>query len=423
MFFNITLALSVVIFGAGVIWRAGSWLKKDPAQVPPSSGRLKTAAAAVFRAVFSRRILAVLKSFAMDVLLQKTSLRQSPFRWVMHMLIWVGFVLLVVFHALDAVTSKNLFPGYYPTVNPYWMLRDILGGLVLLGVLMAAGRRLQPGNPRLKSTSKDWIALILLAVIMLSGFALAGMKITSKQAFDRMERDYSLITEKKESKQLEAFWAAEYGLEASPMDRPLDPEQVEAGAELNRLYCADCHSRPQTAPVSYVTAALIGPVAGPLDRINFASFLWHVHFLFVFAGLAYLPFGKFFHILATPAYLLARAGMGRADDPTGSSVMRAMALDACMHCGACSEICAVGSVHAVIPNDLILPSEKIALLQRLARGQPLRGEDLPEAVEGMLLCTNCSRCGDVCPAGIDLQKLWDAVREGLLAKGAADHPD
>jgi heterodisulfide reductase subunit C/nitrate reductase gamma subunit len=420
MFFNLTLILSLSIFVLGLILRVRGWLCADPVLPEPPKGRLKAALTGFMRTVFSLRLLALVKTFFLDVLLQLKTLRQSPFRWVMHLLIWVGFTLLLVFHAMDGVISEHVFEGYYPTLNPFYALRDILGGLVLVGVLMAAGRRLWARQPRLKSTSRDWVALILLAVIMVSGFALAGMKTVSKRAFDRMQEEYSLIYDKEESRKLEAFWAAEYGLKSSSLKRPLDPEEVRAGSELNQMYCADCHSRPQTAPLTYMTATALGPVAGPLDRINFAAFLWYVHFLFAFAALAYLPFSKFVHIFATPAHLLARAGRSREPDPANAATIRSLALDACMHCGACSEICAAGAAHAVILNDFILPSEKIALLRRLAYGRDIGREDLPQALRGMILCTNCNRCADACPAGIDLQPLWDGARERLLSEESAD---
>ena len=37
--------------------------------------------------------------------------------------------------------------------------------------------------------------------------------------------------------------------------------------------------------------------------------------------------------------------------------------------------------------------------------------------EGLYLCTNCHHCTDVCPVGINLEELWNNVREALLQKG------
>jgi len=420
MLFNLALILSLAVFAGGVIWRVGRWFTTDPASTD-SRGRASAALRGSLAAVSGPRILALLKTLALDVFLQVKTLRQSPFRWAMHLLIWLGFVLLVLFHAMDGVVSERLFGDYFATVNPYFAGRDILGLMVLAGVLMAASRRLWAKQPRLRSGGRDWAALAILGVIIVSGFLLAGMKITSKQAFDRMVAEYALLDEG-EAVGLESYWKQEFGRAASPLERPLNPEAVEAGRETHEFYCAGCHASPQTAPASYLTSRAIAPAAGLLDRAGFATFLWYLHFLAAFAGLAYLPFGKFFHIIATPVHLLAQAGRSREPDPANAATMRALALDACMHCGSCSEICAVGAAHAVIPNDIILPSEKIGLLRRLSKGIPLNG-DRRAVVQGMVLCTNCNRCGDACPAGIDLQPMWAAVREKLLGSREIDPAD
>lgn len=431
MLFNITLILAVAVFVVGLGLSVRRWLRVDPAGPagssgpaesrpaafgPAASGRGAAALKGVFASLFGRRAPVLAKTLVTDVLVQTTTLRQSRFRWLAHQFIWLGFVLLVLFHAMDGVISEQLFGDYFPTVNPYYALRDLLGLLALIGALMAAGRRLWAKQPRLKSSRQDWIALLFLIVIIVSGFLLSGMKTTSKQAFDRMVTEYAALDED-EARQLEAYWVSEYGLYSSPLKGPFDQETLEAGAENHDFYCASCHASPRTAPVTYVTALALSPLAGPLDRAGFATLLWYLHFLASFAFLAYLPFGKFLHVFATPLHLLARAGRDEtsgSSEPANLATIRALALDACVHCGACSEICAVGGAYAVMSNDFMLPSEKIGLLRRLAAGRPPHGGELQTAARGMVICTNCNRCGDACPAGIDLQPLWAAVRERLL---------
>lgn len=99
------------------------------------------------------------------------------------------------------------------------------------------------------------------------------------------------------------------------------------------------------------------------------------------------------------------------------TMLQLMELDACMHCGTCSSQCSVAVALEGIPNINILPSEKIASIKALASGRELSPQELKNIQEGVHLCTNCYRCTVVCPAGIDLQKLWFNVREILLQKG------
>jgi heterodisulfide reductase subunit C len=64
----------------------------------------------------------------------------------------------------------------------------------------------------------------------------------------------------------------------------------------------------------------------------------------------------------------------------------------------------------------ILPSEKISSIKSLASGRELSAQQLATIQQGMFLCTNCHRCTDVCPAGINLQELWGSVRAALTRK-------
>jgi len=103
------------------------------------------------------------------------------------------------------------------------------------------------------------------------------------------------------------------------------------------------------------------------------------------------------------------------------TMIQLMELDACMHCRTCSSQCSVAVAFEGIPNINILPSEKVASIRALASRKGLTPEELRNIQEGVYLCTNCYRCTVVCPAGIDLQKLWFDVREILLQQGYPEY--
>ena len=102
------------------------------------------------------------------------------------------------------------------------------------------------------------------------------------------------------------------------------------------------------------------------------------------------------------------------------SMMQLMELDACMHCGTCSTRCSVAIAFAGIPNFNIFPSEKLGAIRALASGRELTEKEFRDLQEGAYLCTNCYRCTVVCPAGIDLQRMWFTVREIFFEKGIAE---
>jgi heterodisulfide reductase subunit C len=165
-------------------------------------------------------------------------------------------------------------------------------------------------------------------------------------------------------------------------------------------------------------AKAVIPNAIGLDEKGFPTFLWYVHFLACFIGLAYLPFSKMLHIFVSPLSLLVNAVMDKnTAHPANIATKQVMELDACTHCGTCNIRCAVSVAFEEIPNVNILPSEKIDPIKILASGYELSQQDLNTLQEGIYLCTNCNRCTVACPVGINLQDLWFNVREALLQNG------
>jgi heterodisulfide reductase subunit C len=82
--------------------------------------------------------------------------------------------------------------------------------------------------------------------------------------------------------------------------------------------------------------------------------------------------------------------------------------------------CSVGTAFEEIPNRYILPSEKIEAVRMFAAGKKIDPFERERIQSGMYLCTNCHKCTDVCPVGINLQQLWFNFREFLLQKGAPE---
>ncbi|MBW1982774.1 MAG: 4Fe-4S dicluster domain-containing protein [Deltaproteobacteria bacterium] len=334
------------------------------------------------------------------------------------MCIYTGFMLLLLMHGLDSFLTPLIFASYQPTLNPFLFLRDLFGILILLGVAIAIYRRFILRVPRLYSNPMDKYAIAIVAVIVLSGFLLEGSKISSYSRYQDMVQEYTIQADEQESKALESFWIENFGVVSPRLRAPFEPATMELGREAHEMSCLECHSRPQWAFAGYSVAWVLKPVALTADRLYLSTLLWYLHFIFCLAGLAYLPFSKMFHIFATPLSLMANAVMDtQQSDPANLTTKRILELDACTHCGACSSVCAVAVVHNEIPNINILPSEKIASIRALAAQKKLQEQEIRTVQEGLYLCSNCYRCTEACPAGIDLQNLWFNVRETLLLRG------
>ncbi len=326
--------------------------------------------------------------------------------------------MLLLMHALDSFITSPLFEEYYSTVNPFLFLRDFFGIMVLAGLMIAVYRRFILKVPRLKSNSMDLYAIIILAVIMISGILLEGIKITSYTEFQNMVENYSNLDDEGEILALEKLWVKDFGLVSPNVKGPIDPAIISLSKELHNMNCVECHSSPKWAFTGYPVSKMLSPVALSLDRSGATTLLWYIHFLACFIGLAYLPFSKMFHFIASPVSLLANAVMDKDKSlPANIATRQAMELDACTHCGTCSLTCSVAVAFDKIGNLNILPSEKLVFLKTYASGKNLKENELKAIQEGIYLCTNCDRCTVVCPVGINLRELWFNVREDLIQKG------
>jgi len=424
MVFNVLLYISLGIFILGLIYKAYTWFSMKigiSARDYTPAQRFSAAIKGTVGVIFSSKILRLIKAFILDVVFQRRALKEDFLRWMMHMLLYGGFMLLLLMHALENFISAKLFSDYHSTVNPFMFLRDLFGFMVVIGIGIAIIRRFIVKVPRLKTSGMDVYAIFIVVVIIFSGISLEGVKITSHTAFQGMVTDYAGLDEDSDAEEIEAlesYWVENFDLVSPNVQGPFDEDILEQGQESHEANCAECHSRPGWAFTGYAVAKTIKPFALALDNVDTANILWYIHFLACFIGLAYLPFSKMFHIFSTPVSLLANAVMEKETaDPANIVTRQVMELDACTHCGTCSLRCSASTSFDVLGNEYILPSEKMTFLKALARGKNLSDDKLHAILEGVYLCTNCDRCTVVCPSGINLKELWFNVREDLLQRG------
>lgn len=419
MFFTVALYTSLAIFAIGMLYKIITWFTRKVG----FRGRQFTARqrfGAFLRGLvgvlFSAKLFALLRALILDVLLQSRIFKEDRLRWIMHMLIFSGFMMLFLMHAMEKHITMNLFPHYYSTLNPFFFLRNLFGLMVIVGVGIAIYRRFIIRVPRLMSGFMDKATIVIVGVIILSGFLLEGAKMSSHTEFTYMVEDYAAIWDDEELEALESYWVQEFGTVSPTLKRPFTPEVLEMGYESHLANCADCHSPNKTAFLGYATARAIAPVALFLDRVNAVGILWYVHILACFIGLAYLPFSKMLHMFSSTLTLLANAVMDPEHSlPANIATRQVLELDACTRCGTCNLRCSVSVAFEAKGNRLVLPAQKLAFLREYVRGGGLSREDLRAVHEGFYLCTNCDRCTVVCPAGINLRELWLSVREPLLA--------
>ncbi|MCJ7538191.1 MAG: hypothetical protein MUO88_00875, partial [Desulfobacterales bacterium] len=108
MVFNVLLYISLGIFILGLIYKVYTWFSMKigiSAQDYTPSQRFSAAIKGTVGVIFSSKILLLIKAFILDVLLQKRILKEDFLRWMMHMLLYGGFMLLLLMHALEKFVS------------------------------------------------------------------------------------------------------------------------------------------------------------------------------------------------------------------------------------------------------------------------------------------------------------------------------
>ncbi len=378
-------AAALAVFGCGVYRRVRKYRRgrREPAE----------------RLTWKRLALA----FA-TVISHRAIFRQGGLGGVAHFLVFLGFGGLFIATNLVLVDNdflKYVIPSLQFLKGTFYLVfswcADMSGVLLLAGLFLLAARRgffrplklcymPHPEAPRFPPLAsfvrEDWLFLLLLLAAGLGGFLVEALRINSTwPPFERASFiGWGL-----------AFW--------------LDYAGVTPGRA----------------------------------RAVFRHF-WFLHAISAFAFIAYIPYGKAWHMLLgwvslalkpdDPGKGFARAiqgqegGYARLEDMSRGEVIF---LDACIRCGRCHEMCpATTAGYALSPRDLILDlrdfADKAAARPAAAPGAPpaLAGEVVP--VSWLWACTTCFACDDICPLGVAHVPFVVQLRRQLVSKGELDAP-
>lgn len=310
------LACAVAIALGGLISRAELWSVGKPS--PESTGH------------WSSRI----DELCLGSLFQRKVVRKG-FQAAFHTMIYLGFLVLLFTTTMvfiDHDLGIKIYQGkFYLAIT---VLSDLFGVILLLGTSMAWYRRAVQSADQIHSKPLDYLALGVLALLVIQGYALEGLRI--HVTHDR--------------------WAP-------------------------------------YSPVGLLTSRLAWGLS-PLSASVLHYLIWWFHTLTVFLVVAVLPYTKFFHIVSSSANIYFKTlfrpnGRMRsvgdiermmesgedfavgANNLTEYSWKDLLSLDACTSCGRCQDACpAYAAGTPLSPKWVVLDVRNHALAVHTSHDRP-----------------------------------------------------
>ncbi|MHC4597372.1 MAG: (Fe-S)-binding protein [Planctomycetota bacterium] len=303
---------------------------------------------------------------------------------LMHLMIFLGFLAPIC--AVVLAQAGLVLPGFLGWIAS--LLLDLIALAAVAAVGYAFYRRYGLRPERLDNKREDFLVLLLIAAILLTGFSVAALRIARTGE----------------------------GFLPSPV--------------------AWTAARPLTLLGAEAQQALI-------------PWVWRTHFLLVMFCLASVPYWRLLHIVTSPLNVLFRdtGPRGRAslidledEDAENFGVSDVhhftwkdlLDLDACTRCGRCQDGC-----PAHLTKKPLSPKKAVQeikqrwlekageLVRKKARGETIEDEEESVLIDERLTrdtiwaCTTCRYCEEHCPVCIEpVSKLLDTRRYLVLMESA-----
>jgi nitrate reductase gamma subunit len=284
--FWIVHLIMLVVFVLELLFVVSFWFRARVPGVPAKASigrKLFAAIGYVLGIVFSRRLGTLLRSLVVDGLVHRRLYQKSRRRWLTHISVFGSFLIMGVISTITGVVVEFLpLFGMSPDkaaslpligqtfhADVWWvaLVNDLLGLVLLAGMVMVLVRRFIQKDTQLRTNPIDNTIVILITLIAVGGFLTETFRLLA---------DYTTAA----------------GVFA-PDPAMLNPEKFPA--VLAPVW------GPQWGFVGYGLAWLLGQI-GAVQGVWQAChnvFFW-LHFVIVTALLYYLPFSRFFHVIMSP---------------------------------------------------------------------------------------------------------------------------
>jgi Fe-S oxidoreductase len=363
----VMFVVSVIVAGYGVYRRAAMWRRGLPAnRFDRPADRLKM----LFK----------------HALGQRRAIREK-YAGFFHTFIYAGFIILTAATTvvmLDYDFGLSIMRGAFYLYFQSFVV-DVFGALVLIGVGIAAARRLAIKPAKLVYNGESLLILAAIFLIALTGFLIEGWRIAAT-------------------------------------NDPWGP----------------------WSPFGYAVARASQSLMSVEAMKTAHVATWWAHAVLVFGFIAWSPYTKMIHALTGPlniyAARLAPSGaalkaldfdrLAETGEPMGVKTLAGFTwkdlldLDACTECGRCTSVCPANTAGKELsPRDLILDLRNFARSDGdSAFAAPIAATIPSAAAESLWQCTTCGACMEACPVFIEqATKIVDLRR--YLVMEESDFPD
>ncbi|MGZ3590884.1 MAG: (Fe-S)-binding protein, partial [Thermodesulfobacteriota bacterium] len=346
--------------------------------------------------IFSFKIVKLVEIMFLDGILQRRLFGQDKLRWLMKVLIMIGYpgILIAGHIKADMMPQFEHFSFltriFYAPFCDFYFFHDIaspslstldalfaisfdlFGAMILTGEFIAIYRRFVAKTVTFKTSPGDIVAVNLLGGWFILRFFCEATSILT----------YSLPNS------VAGYWFVSFGL-----------------------------------------SKVIGPLGLPWSSINYP--LWSVAGLFLGTLVGFIPYNKkLWHIITIPVIMFINLMPHEAFKPGSRkaviplSIKDLVSLDSCVKCGSCVGVCPVYAQTQQLETTMGGFYAKLKSFVRKEYGSPImslassRAKDvLKEYSEYPYLCTLCGRCSLVCPSFIDTKGTRIATRRFMVEQG------
>ena len=389
-------AIVVGIFVYAIYQRYRMWRLGGPAGRFDRLGKRAWAfiRTGVIDGILHRKFLGIADGLGHRHFLARDFRPREFFPGIAHLLIFAGCIVLLLGALLDFISHYFLHFMHGGFYLGYSVVVDAFGILVLIGVILAIIRRYGQKPDRLDNTSDDLIALLLIVLVIVTGFIVEGFRIAATEL--KTTPDWAL-------------WS----------------------------------------PGGFILARAFSSLSQE-TLLAWHRTIWWLHMLTAFGAIAYvsLYWNRLWHIIVSPLNVFFKSlepkgalvpinleeaetfGIGKIEDFNWKQLMD---LDSCTRCGRCQDNCpAYISGKSLSPKKMTqdLRSSFLERAPLLLKGKaeaetadpdngsrPLIGEVVTE--DEIWACTTCYACQEVCPVSVEhIGKVIDLRRNLVLEQAS-----